>query len=502
MIGAIAGDIIGSAWEAAGEKRYEFALFTEHSRFTDDTAMTVAVAQAILTDGDYARAMREVGRRHPMVGYGRGFQEWLVDATMGPYGSYGNGAAMRVSPIAEAARSLDEALAEAKRCAALTHDHPDGVAGAQAVAMAVFLARSGAGKDSIRREVAARSGYDLGRRLADVRPGYSWDLAASRSVPEAILCFLEAEDYEAAVRNAVSLGGDADTMACIAGAIAEAHWGAVPASIARAARDRLPDEFTRVVDAFEARFAPARPSPADGSWAEFVATFDSAIAPIYQRHELDFDAPGIHGRMHVGRAAIFAEVMARHYHAQTGARPALNDTRYATAFHDAARRANGPDFWDHESAAMCGEFAARNPGLFSRDAQAMAGVLAAKPDPGACLEAQIVHDADVLEIMRPCCGHGGRDGFRETALIFLGECDPVARGAATRARLIEEAWAFIVATEERKDSLAGSPAYLASLVALLLEGRSAWPLLAGELSRSAPAPCWRPATARTTAAGD
>ena len=257
MLGAIAGDIIGSRWEATGEKRHEFPLFTEHSRFTDDTAMTVAVAHAILTDGDYARAMREVGRRHPLVGYGRGFQDWLADPAMGPYGSYGNGAAMRVSAIGEAARSLDEALAEATRCAALTHDHPDGIAGAQAVAMAVYLARAREGKERIRREVSARLGYDLGRRLADVRPGYTWDLAASRSVPEAILCFLEAADYEDAVRNAVSLGGDADTMACIAGAIAEAHWGRVPPPIATEARARLPAEFLSVLDAFEASYAIA-----------------------------------------------------------------------------------------------------------------------------------------------------------------------------------------------------------------------------------------------------
>ena len=237
MLGAIAGDIIGAPWEAAGEKRLEFPLFTEHSRFTDDTAMTVAIAQAVLTDGDYAKAMRAVGRRHPLVGYGRRFQEWLFDEGMGPYGSHANGAAMRVSPIAEAARSLDEALSEARRSAAATHDHPEGIAGAQAVALAVFLARSGEGKEAVRREVSARFGYDLARRLADVRPAYSWDSAASRSVPEAILCFLEADGYEAAIRNAVSLGGDADTMACIAGAIAEAHWGEVPREIAREADD-------------------------------------------------------------------------------------------------------------------------------------------------------------------------------------------------------------------------------------------------------------------------
>jgi len=256
MLGAIAGDMIGAPWEAAGEKRREFPLFTEFSRYTDDTAMTVAVAHAILTDGDYARAMRAVGRRHPMAGYGRSFQEWLFDESMGPYGSYGNGAAMRASPIGEAAQSVEEALAEARRCAALTHDHPDGIAGAQAVALGVFLARSGASKEKIRHEVSVRTGYDLARTLAQIRPEYTWDLAASRSVPEAIVCFLEAGDFEAAVRNAVSLGGDADTMACIAGALAEAYWGEVPAHVAAEVRNRLPEDFTPVLDAFEARFAP------------------------------------------------------------------------------------------------------------------------------------------------------------------------------------------------------------------------------------------------------
>jgi ADP-ribosylglycohydrolase len=254
MLGAIAGDIIGSAWEASGEKRHDFPLFTEHSRFTDDTAMTIAIAQAVLTHGDYAAAMRAVGREHPFAGYGQRFQDWLCDPAMGPYGSYGNGAAMRVSPIARAARCLDEALAEARRSAAVTHDHEDGIAGAEAMAAAVFLARSGAGKEAIRREVSARFGYDLDRRLDDVRRTYSWDLAARRSVPESILCFLEARDYEDAVRNAVSLGGDADTMACMAGAIAEAHWGAVPEAIAVQARARLPEEFVEVLEAFEARF--------------------------------------------------------------------------------------------------------------------------------------------------------------------------------------------------------------------------------------------------------
>lgn len=173
---------------------------------------------------------------------------------MGPYNSYGNGAAMRASPIGFAASSVEDALSEAERCAAPTHNHPEGVKGAQAVALAVFLARSGASKQQIRDEVTARTGYKLDRTVAAIRPGYNFDVAAERSVPEAIICFLEAQDFEGAVRNAVSLGGDTDTMACIAGAIAEAHWGGVPEPIAQEVRKRLPPDLLELVNRFRTRF--------------------------------------------------------------------------------------------------------------------------------------------------------------------------------------------------------------------------------------------------------
>jgi ADP-ribosylglycohydrolase len=254
MLGAIAGDMIGVPWEALGEKRYDFPLFTEYSRFSDDTAMTLAVAHVLLEGGDYAATMRDFGRRHPLIGYGAGFERWLSDDSMGPYNSYGNGGAMRASPIGYAARSAEEALAEAERCAAPTHNHPEGIKGAQAVALAVFLARSGASKQQIRSELATRFGYDLERTVDAIRPTYTFDVAAQRSVPEAIICFLDAPDFEAAVRNAISLGGDADTMACIAGAIAEAHWGEIQKAIEIEVRQRLPAEFLDVVERFRARF--------------------------------------------------------------------------------------------------------------------------------------------------------------------------------------------------------------------------------------------------------
>ena len=254
MLGAIAGDMIGVPWEALGEKRYDFPLFTEYSRFSDDSVMTLAVGQALLDGRDYAEVMREFGRRYPAIGYGKRFEEWLYDSSMGPYNSYGNGGAMRASPIGFAARSVEDALAEAGRCAAPTHNHPEGVKGAQAVALAVFLARSGAPKQGIREEITRRIGYDLDRTVAAIRPAYNFDVAAERSVPEAIICFLDAQDFEGAVRNAISLGGDADTMACVAGAIAEAHWGAVPEHIAVETRKRLPPELLDVLDRFRERF--------------------------------------------------------------------------------------------------------------------------------------------------------------------------------------------------------------------------------------------------------
>ena len=254
MLGAIAGDMIGVPWESSGEKRHDFPLFSEFSRFSDDTVMILAVAHALLEGRGYAEVLRAFGRRYPMVGYGMRFEQWLGDESMGPYDSWGNGGAMRASPIGYAARSVAEALSEAERSAAPTHNHPEGVKGAQAVALAVFLARSGASKNDIRGEVASRTGYDLDRAVADIRPGYTFDVAAPRSVPEAIICFLDAADFEDAVRNAVSLGGDADTMACIAGAIAEAHWGEVPERIAAEVRARLTPDLVEVLDRFRQRF--------------------------------------------------------------------------------------------------------------------------------------------------------------------------------------------------------------------------------------------------------
>ena len=257
MLGAIAGDMIGSAWGAGGEKRFDFPLFTARSRFTDDTVMTVAVAHALLDERDYAAMMREYGRRYPFVGYGTHFHRWLSDPSIGPYGGHDNSAAPRASPVGFAAVSADDALAEAERSALPTHNHPAGIRGAQATALAIYLARSGEEKTAIRRELVARFGYSLDRTVDETRPGYRLQRAAEHSVPEAIISFLDAEDFESAVRNAVSLGGDADTMACIAGAIAEAYFGGVPDAIAAEVVERLPADLLHIVDRFGKRYGLA-----------------------------------------------------------------------------------------------------------------------------------------------------------------------------------------------------------------------------------------------------
>ncbi len=240
MRGAIAGDIFGAAFEGHPLKKEDFDLFGEARYFTDDTILTVATADALMGDGDYAAAYREWGRRYPGRGYGGMFRLWLGDPSRGPYNSFGNGSAMRVSPIGWAFDTLDEVLAEAERSAAVTHNHPEGIKGAQATAAAVHLARIGATKDEIRAEISGRFGYDLDRTIAAIRPDYRFDVTCQGSVPEALIAFLEADDFEHAIRLAISLGGDADTQAAIAGGVAEAFFGGVP--------ERIETEIDTVVD--------------------------------------------------------------------------------------------------------------------------------------------------------------------------------------------------------------------------------------------------------------
>jgi len=253
MLGAIAGDIFAASYEFAPFQWEDVDLFERHRFFTDDTVLTVATADALLTDGDYAWAYREWGRRYPACTYGCRFYDWLHSDLVGPYNSFGNGSAMRVSPIGWAFDTLDETLAEAERSAAVTHNHPEGIKGAQATAAAIFLARTGATKQDIRREITARFNYDLDRTIAQIRPDYHFNETCQGSAPEALVAFLDADDFEHTLRLVISLGGDADTQAAIACAVAEAFRGGLPAEIEAEVDRCLPRTLRQVVDQFNAQ---------------------------------------------------------------------------------------------------------------------------------------------------------------------------------------------------------------------------------------------------------
>lgn len=254
MIGAIAGDIIGSVYEHRGIKTKDFPLFNALCRFTDDTVLTVAVADAILRGAHYEDSIRRIGRRYPHAGYGGSFGRWLfLDAPL-PYNSWGNGSAMRVSPVGFAFSTEDEVLRQARMTAEITHNHPEGIKGAEATALAVFLARTGHDKGAIRTRIKTLFGYDLDRTVDDIRPSYSFDISCQGTVPEAIVAFLDSESYEDAVRNAISLGGDSDTLACITGGIAEAFYKGVPGEIKDKVKKLLTPDLWEVTSAFRNRY--------------------------------------------------------------------------------------------------------------------------------------------------------------------------------------------------------------------------------------------------------
>lgn len=255
MLGAIAGDIIGSPYEFDGFKTKEFPLFTDKSGFTDDTVLSVAVAEMLLTPDesarDYAQAFKTYARRYPNPtgGYGARFQSWIWSDQSEPYGSWGNGSAMRVSPIGFAFDDLDSVLSEAKRSAEVTHNHPEGIKGAQATAAAILLARTGQSKADLKTYIESQFGYDLSRTVDAIRPSYTFNESCQGTVPEALIAFLDATDFEDAIRNAVSLGGDSDTLTCITGGVAEAFYG-IPEAIAQEVLSRLDDPLRTVTQQF------------------------------------------------------------------------------------------------------------------------------------------------------------------------------------------------------------------------------------------------------------
>lgn len=250
LLGAILGDIIGSPYEFSSGKRKEFSLFTCGSRLTDDSLMTIAIGCACVNASIYdeddfkskvAYYMRLIGRQYPDAGYGAKFYRWLFDDNMGAYNSFGNGSGMRVSPVAYVGTTLEDVERLAKWSAEVTHNSADGICGAQAIASAIFLARTGKSKDEI-REYIGENFYNLDFTLDYIRPFYSFDVTCKGSVPQAIVCFLEAESYEDAVRNAISLGGDCDTIGAMAGAIAEAYFG-IPENLQEKAFEYMDEQI-------------------------------------------------------------------------------------------------------------------------------------------------------------------------------------------------------------------------------------------------------------------
>lgn len=252
MLGAIAGDVIGSVHEHAGTRTREFPLFVAASRFTDDTVLTVATAEALLEGRPYAECYRRWGRRYPDAGYGGFFARWLAEDEAGAYGSFGNGSAMRVPPVGWLVGDEESVLREAERSAAVTHDHPDGVRGAQAIALGVHLGWRGVPRERIADVLGELLGTDLLRPWEQVWSEATWDVTCAGSVPPAISAFLAASDFEDAVRRAVSLGGDADTQAAMTGALAEAWLGEVPPGIRAETEVRLPSPMRAVLERFRA----------------------------------------------------------------------------------------------------------------------------------------------------------------------------------------------------------------------------------------------------------
>ena len=250
MIGAIAGDIIGSVYEGFPIKSKEFPLFNPDCRFTDDTVLTVAVADAIIRGCSYQDSIIEIGRLYPHAGYGGSFIRWLYSDDPRPYFSWGNGSAMRVSPVGFAFKTEEEVMIQARLTAEFTHNHPEGIKGAQATALTVFLARKGYGKSQIRTRIKKDFGYDLDRNIEKIRDKYSFDISCQGTVPEAIISFLDSESYEDAIRNAVSLGGDSDTLACITGGIAEAFYGNVPREILKRVKEFLTPDLWKITEVF------------------------------------------------------------------------------------------------------------------------------------------------------------------------------------------------------------------------------------------------------------
>jgi len=254
ILGAITGDIIGSVYEFHNVRRTDIELFTPKTTFTDDSVLTLATMDALLNNKNYGQAYQTYGRRYKNRGYGGSFHYWIYAKAPEPYNSWGNGSAMRVSPVGWYADTLGEAMSEAQESAEVTHNHPEGIKGAQAAAVAVFMARNGRSKDEIKSFITENFQYNLDRKIDDIRPNYEFNESCQGTVPEAIIAFLESTDFENAIRLAVSIGGDSDTIACITGGIAEAYYKKIPSYIVENVLKILPEELINVVAEFSQKF--------------------------------------------------------------------------------------------------------------------------------------------------------------------------------------------------------------------------------------------------------
>lgn len=256
MLGAILGDFVGARFEMKPHKSVEFDFFHQKNAFTDDSILTIATAEALLTDKDFVQAYKKWARLYPRAGFGGSFKRWMKSKEEKPYNSWGNGSAMRVSPVAWVTESLEECLDLASQSASVTHNHTEGIKGAQATAAAIFLAKNKASTAEIAEYISTTFQYDLQRTVDEIRPNYKFDVSCQGSVPESIICALEASSCEEAIRLAISLGGDADTMAAIAASIAEARFGGIAKEHLVHLKANFTNDIASVVEAFQNKYIP------------------------------------------------------------------------------------------------------------------------------------------------------------------------------------------------------------------------------------------------------
>lgn len=290
MLGAIAGDIIGSAYEQSNVRTTDFPLFADISSITDDTILIMAVANTILNGESYVLSLKHFGRRYirPNGGYGTSFWKWIRSENSSPYGSWGAGAAVRACAIGFAFNTVSDVLEQAQKCAEVTHNHLEGIKGAQAAALAIFLARTGKNKQQIKQEISERFAYDLNQKLTDIRERHTYDESCQGTVPEAITAFLESENFEDAVRKAVSLGGYSSTLGAITGAIAQAYYKFIPDTIVLKALSALPREFRKLLERFVVKYGGQSSTISLPLREErILLTDDSEIIELVQRRILN-----------------------------------------------------------------------------------------------------------------------------------------------------------------------------------------------------------------------